>query len=105
MSRPSATKTNPATNWPRSLRRLNGITSSFISAPFAFTHSFPAPTRFLRLPFDQRERHFVRHHAREAAALHQLLALAAAAGDFVLRRADSLLAAARRFDRQQIAIA
>ena len=45
------------------------------------------------------------HHPRELAALQQLAALAAAAGDFVLRRADRLLRAARRFDGHQVAIA
>ena len=43
--------------------------------------------------------------ARELTALQQLAALAAAAGHFVLGRADGLLGAAGRFDRQQVAVA
>src|SRR5437879_9083730 len=42
---------------------------------------------------------------REPTALKELASLAAAAGHFVFARADRLLAAPRRFDRQQIAVA
>src|SRR5215216_2014917 len=41
----------------------------------------------------------------ELAALQQLAALTAAAGDLIFRRADRLLRAARGLDRHQIAIA
>src|SRR5688572_15672765 len=49
---------------------------------------------------DYGQRDFARHYFREAAALQQFPALAAAAGDFVFGRADRLLAAAGRFHRQ-----
>src|SRR6185436_7010350 len=45
------------------------------------------------------------HNFRELAALQELPALAAAAGDAVLRGADGLLGAARRLDDHQVAVA
>src|SRR5688572_3945321 len=46
-----------------------------------------------------------RDDARELAALQELAAFAAAAGDFVLPGADRLFGAARRFNGHQITIA
>src|SRR5688500_5974879 len=46
-----------------------------------------------------------RYDLREATALHQLSSLPATAGDFVLRGADRLFAAAGRLHGQQVPVA
>src|SRR5262245_33249880 len=92
----------PSSAVPVSTTKSSSAASCRLSAGVS---RFVLEENSLRARLDHRYGDLARHHASEAAALHQLLAFAAAAGDFVLRRADRLLAAARGLDRQQIAIA